>query len=29
LIDRLQRIAVPFTEERRAFHGRAPGGHAH
>jgi urease accessory protein len=29
LIDRLQRIGVSFTEERRAFHGRAPGGHAH
>ena len=29
LIDRLQRAGVPFTEERRAFHGRAPGGHAH
>ena len=29
LIDRLRRIGVPFTEERRAFHGRAPGEHAH
>jgi urease accessory protein len=29
LIDRLRRADVPFTEERRAFHGRAPGGHSH
>ena len=29
LVDRLRRIGVPFTEERRAFHGRAPGEHAH
>jgi urease accessory protein len=29
LIDRLRRIGVPFTEERRAFHGRAAGEHAH
>ena len=29
LIDRLRRAGVPFTEERRAFHGRAPGEHAH
>jgi urease accessory protein len=29
LIGRLQRIGVPFAQERRAFHGRAPGEHAH
>lgn len=29
LIDRLRRAGVPFTEERRAFRGRAPGEHAH
>jgi urease accessory protein len=29
LVDRLRRIGVPFSEERRAFHGRAPGEHAH
>ena len=29
LIDRLRRAGVPFTQERRAFHGRAPGEHAH
>jgi urease accessory protein len=29
LIDRLRRLGVPFGEERRAFHGRAPGEHAH
>lgn len=29
LLDRLRRIGVPFSEERRAFHGRAPGAHAH
>jgi len=29
LIGRLRRTAVPFTEERRAFHGRAAGEHAH
>ena len=29
LVDRLRRIGVPFAEERRAFHGRAPGEHAH
>ena len=29
LIGRLQRIGVPFVQERRAFHGRAPGEHAH
>lgn len=29
LVGRLRRAAVPFTEERRAFHGRAPGEHAH
>ncbi|HET7694685.1 MAG TPA: hypothetical protein VFK57_03185 [Vicinamibacterales bacterium] len=29
LAERLRRIGVPFTAERRAFHGRAPGEHAH
>ena len=29
LVARLRRAGVPFTEERRAFHGRAPGEHAH
>lgn len=29
LVDRLRRIGVPFSEERRAFHGRAAGAHAH
>ena len=29
LLDRLRRIAVTFSEERRSFHGRAPGEHAH
>ena len=29
LVDRLRRIGVPFAEEHRAFHGRAPGEHAH
>ena len=29
LADRLRRAGVPFVEERRAFHGRAPGEHAH
>jgi urease accessory protein len=29
LAERLRRAGVPFTEERRAFHGRAPGEHAH
>jgi urease accessory protein len=29
LVNRLRRAGVPFTEERRAFHGRAPGEHAH
>jgi urease accessory protein len=29
LIARLRRIGVPFEEARRAFHGRAPGEHAH
>jgi urease accessory protein len=29
LIGRLRRIGVPFEEERRAFHGRAAGEHAH
>ena len=29
LIGRLRRTGVPFEEERRAFHGRAPGEHAH
>jgi urease accessory protein len=29
LADRLRRAGVPFDEERRGFHGRAPGAHAH
>jgi len=29
LADRLRRAGVPFSSERRAFHGRAPGDHAH
>ena len=29
LADRLRRAGVPFSAERRAFHGRAPGDHAH
>lgn len=29
LADRLRRAEVPFSIERRAFHGRAPGEHAH
>jgi len=29
LADRLTRAGVPFTIERRAFHGKAPGDHAH
>ncbi len=29
LADRLRRAAIPFVEDRRAFHGRAPGEHAH
>ena len=29
LADRLRRAGVPFATERRAFHGRAPGEHAH
>jgi urease accessory protein len=29
LIGRLRRIGVPFDEERRAFHGRPTGDHAH
>lgn len=29
LAERLRRAGVPFVEERRAFHGRAPGEHAH
>jgi urease accessory protein len=29
LVGRLRRIGVPFEEERRAFHGRASGEHAH
>jgi urease accessory protein len=29
LADRLRRAEVPFTAERRPFHGRAPGEHAH
>jgi urease accessory protein len=29
LADRLRRAGVPFTAERRAFHGRAAGEHAH
>jgi urease accessory protein len=29
LEDRLRRAGTPFVAERRAFHGRAPGEHAH
>ena len=29
LAERLRRVGVSFTIERRAFHGRAPGEHAH
>jgi urease accessory protein len=29
LADRLRRAGVPFVEAHRAFHGRAPGEHAH
>jgi len=29
LADRLRRAGVPFELERRAFHGKAPGEHAH
>jgi urease accessory protein len=29
LADRLRRAGVPFTVERRAFQGKAPGEHAH
>ena len=29
LADRLRRAGVPFAEDRRPFHGRAPGEHAH
>ena len=29
LADRLRRADVPFVEDRRPFHGRAPGEHAH
>jgi urease accessory protein len=29
LADRLRRAGVPFDLERRAFHGKAPGEHAH
>ncbi len=29
LADRLRRAGVPFRADRRAFHGRAPGDHAH
>lgn len=29
LADRLRRAGVPFVEDRRPFHGRAPGAHAH
>jgi urease accessory protein len=29
LAERLRRAGVPFVEDRRAFHGRAPGEHAH
>jgi urease accessory protein len=29
LADRLRRAGVPFAIERRAFHGKAPGEHAH
>jgi urease accessory protein len=28
LADRLRRAGVPFVQDRRAFHGRAPGEHA-
>jgi urease accessory protein len=29
LADRLRRAGITFSEERRAFHGRSPGAHAH
>ena len=29
LADRLKRAGIPFAIERRAFHGKAPGEHAH
>jgi len=29
LADRLRRVGVPFELQRRAFHGRSPGEHAH
>jgi len=29
LADRLRRAGVPFVAATRAFHGRAPGEHAH
>jgi urease accessory protein len=29
LADRLRRAGIPFVEDRRAFHGRAPGEHSH
>lgn len=29
LAERLRRVGVPFEVQRRAFHGRAPGEHAH
>jgi urease accessory protein len=29
LADRLRRAGVPFAQEQRAFHGKAPGEHAH
>ena len=29
LVERLRRVDVPFTQERRAFRGRAAGEHAH
>jgi urease accessory protein len=29
LADRLRRAGVPFAEDRRPFHGRAPGEHSH
>lgn len=29
LVDRLRRAGVPFEIDRRPFHGRAPGEHAH
>ncbi|HYT68640.1 MAG TPA: hypothetical protein VEL51_19595 [Vicinamibacterales bacterium] len=29
LADRLRRAGIPFTADQRAFHGRAPGEHAH